>query len=313
MPAFLEIMIDGAEQRIPLGNLETLGRDKSNSIHVQDNLASRSHALIRRIGTEQFYLLDGGSRNGSYINEQRVATPTLLRNDDHIAIGDTIMTFIQEFVENKNVDDDETDLGETISFVRNDIRTVTILVADIRGYTTISEHIEIKVLSKLMSKWFYEVQSIVEKNNGRVDKFIGDCVMALWDQQSAPEDMVRCCLKAAFEIHELTTQLGEAQQSIPEGLQIGAGVNTGIAALGVGHENTAMGDTVNTAFRLEAASKELGKDMIISQSTYNLLPKDFWSGQEQEIFVKGRKKPVRLIGKDFDELKTFLDSSPDGD
>ena len=301
-------MINGVEQRIPLGNMETLGRDKSNSIHVQDNLASRSHALIRRIGSEQFYLLDGGSRNGSYINEQRVTTPTLLRNEDTITIGESVMAFIQEFADEKSVDDDETDLGETISFVRNDIRSVTILVADIRGYTTMSEHIEIKVLSKLMSKWFYEVQNIVEKNGGRVDKFIGDCVMALWDGQGDPGEMVESCMQTAYDVHRLTKKLGESQKSLRGPLQIGAGVNTGIAALGVGHENTAMGDTVNTAFRLETASKQLGKDMVISQSTYNLLSKDFWSGQEQEISVKGRKNPVRVIGKNFDDLKVFLDS-----
>lgn len=310
MPAFLEIEIDGNTKRVPLGSLETIGRDKSNSFHIQDNLASRSHALIRRIGSEQYYLLDGGSRNGSFLNEQRITTPTLLRNDDRILIGETAMRFIQEFDDQleSTIDDDSTDLGETISFVRNDIRSVTILVADIRGYTTISEHIEIKVLSKLMSKWFYEVQNIVERNGGRVDKFIGDCVMALWDRQANPEDMVKSCLLAAQQIHELTTELGQSQKNLPGGLQIGAGINTGIAALGVGHENTAMGDTVNTAFRLESASKQLATDLVISQSTYNLLPKDFWSGQEQEISVKGRKTPVRIVGKSFAELKEFFDS-----
>ena len=308
MSGFLKIKINGEDKRIPLGSLETLGRDKSNSIHVQDNLASRSHAIIRRIGSEQYYLLDGGSRNGSYVNEQRVTTPTLLRNDDKIAIGESVMTFVQEFVEDRIVDGDETDLGETISFVRNDIRSVTILVADIRGYTTISEHIEIKVLSKMMSKWFYEVQNIVEHNGGRVDKFIGDCVMALWDRQGEPGEMVNSCLKTSYEIHELTVRLGASQKDLPEGLRIGAGINTGIAALGVGHENTAMGDTVNTAFRLETASKQIRKDIVISQSSYNLLTKDLWSGCEQEITVKGRKNPVRVIGKDFSELKPYLDS-----
>ncbi|OVE78052.1 hypothetical protein BVX99_00720 [bacterium F16] len=310
MAAFLEIELSGENKRVPLGSLETIGRDKSNSFHIQDNLASRSHALIRRIGSEQYYLLDGGSRNGSFLNDQRVTTPTLLRNDDKIVIGDTTMIFIQEFEEEaeNTIEDDATDLGETISFVRNDIRSVTILVADIRGYTTISEHIEIKVLSKLMSKWFYEVQNIVERNGGRVDKFIGDCVMALWDRQTNPEDMVTSCLRAAQEIHKLTAELGQSQKNLPGGLKIGVGINTGIAALGIGHENTAMGDTVNTAFRLESASKQLATDMVISQSTYNLLPKEFWSGQEQEISVKGRKNPVRVVGKSFGDLEEFLDS-----
>ncbi len=309
MPAYLEIYKDGKPVRIPIGSLETIGRDKSNTIQIQDSLASRSHALIRRVGNEQHYLLDGGSRNGSFVNEQRVTTPTLLRDGDKVSIGESVMNFIQEMPEEREIEDDETDLGETISFVRSDIRSVTILVADIRGYTTISEHIEIKVLTKLMSKWFYEVQNIVERNYGRVDKFSGDCVMALWDRQAEPKDMVMNCLKSAYEIHQLTTQLGNDTLGLPDKLRIGAGINTGIAALGIGHENTAMGDTVNLAFRLETASKQLSTDMVISQSSYNLLPKEFWSGIEQEITVKGRRTPVRVIGKSFNELNEFLTES----
>ena len=276
MPAFLEIIIDDKPTRIPCGSVETIGRDKSNTIQIQDALASRNHAVIRRVGRDQYYLLDAGSRNGSFINNQRIATPTLMRNSDKVSIGETILCFLQDTSEEDTiVDSEETDLGETISFVRSDIRSVTILVADIRDYSGMSERIDIKVLSKLMSKWFYEVQNLIEENFGRVDKFIGDCVMALWDTQNTPEAMVRNCLKAAQEIHTLTYELGESNSAIKEELRIGVGINTGLAALGIGHEATAMGDTVNLAFRLETASKELQKDVVISQSAYNPCPNPF--------------------------------------
>ena len=308
MAASLEMTVGEEVARVPCGNVETLGRDKSNSIVVQDALSSRNHALIRRVGNDQFYLLDAGSRNGTYVNNQRVTTPTLLRNNDKIAIGETIITFLQETAdEATKIDPDQTDLGETISFVRSDIRSVTILVADIRGYTTLSERIEITTLSKLMSKWFYEVQVLIEANGGRVDKFIGDCVMAIWDAQNSPKDMVLKCLRATHALQELTRDLGRTHAQLTEDLRIGVGLNTGIAAIGVGQENTVMGDTVNLAFRLESASKDLKKDVVVSQSAYSLLPPALWEGQEQEILVKGKKHPIQVIGISFPELKKFLD------
>ncbi len=315
MAAFLEILIDGKPTRIPMGSVETIGRDKSNTIQIQDAMASRNHAVIRRVGHDQYYLMDAGSRNGCYINNQRISTPTLMRNGDKVSVGETIVCFIQDTSEEDTiVDPEETDLGETISFVRSDIRSVTILVADIRDYSGLSERTEIKVLSKLMSKWFYEVQNLIEENYGNVDKFIGDCVMALWDTQNSAEMMVRNCLKAAHAIHELTHQLGEENPAINEELKIGVGINTGIAALGIGHEATAMGDTVNLAFRLETATKELKQDVVISQSAYNLLPQSLWEDREQEIMVKGKKNAVSVIGMSFGELKGFLeDTAPEGE
>ena len=310
MPAFLELIINDAPTRQPLGAVETLGRDRSNTIQLHDASVSRNHAVIRRVGNEQYYVLDLGSRNGSFINEQRVMTPTLLRDGDTVLIGESPVKFFQDTSEESTVlETEQSDLGDTISLVRSNIRSVTILVADIRGYTSMSERIEITVLSKLMSKWFYEVQNIIEQNFGRVDKFIGDCVMALWEASENPQDMVLNCLRAAWHIHSLTLELGVASPQINEELKIGAGINTGVAALGIGSDNTAMGDTVNLAFRLEEATKTLGREIVVSQSAHNLLPASFWDGREQEIYVKGKAAPIMVCGLSFAELKSFLESS----
>jgi adenylate cyclase len=291
--------------RLPCGAVETIGRDKSNSIVIQDAVASRNHALIRRVGSGQFYILDVGSRNGTFINEQRVTTPTLLSNGDKIVIGETVITFEQETVkEAPKGAPNEAAGGETISFVRSNLRAVAILVADIRGYTSMSERIEITALSKLMSDWFYEVQTLIEGNNGRVDKFIGDCVMALWDGEVNPTSTILACLRVADGLQELTRSMG--QEQLGEDLRIGVGINMGIAAVGIGQENTAMGNTINIAFRLESASKDLNKDIVISQNAYSFLPSEMWSGREQEIQVKGKKIPIRVAALSFAELKEFL-------
>ena len=114
---------------------------------------------------------------------------------------------------------------------------------------------------------------------------------------------------ADIPTNTLTYELGESNSAIKEELRIGVGINTGLAALGIGHEATAMGDTVNLAFRLETASKELQKDVVISQSAYNLLPQSLWEDREQEITVKGKKNPVSVIGITFDDLSSFLDTT----
>ena len=310
MAAYLELMIDGKQTRIPCGSVETIGRDKSNTIAIKDALSSRNHAVIRRVGNDQYYLLDAGSRNGSYINNQRITAPTMMHDGDKVSIGETVIVFAQEPSEDdgsKTIDGDETDLGETISFVRSDIRSVTILVADIRDYSGLSERIDIKVLSKLMSKWFYEVQNIIQRHGGRVDKFIGDCVMAVWDTHNSADTMIEQCLRAAGRLHRLTRELGERNPDINEEMRIGVGVNTGIAALGIGQENTVMGDTVNLAFRLETATKDLNRDIVLSQSSYNHLPQDVWDGREEEVSVKGKRKPVSVIGLSLEELEQVLD------
>ncbi len=311
MSAFLEITIDGAPQRVICGNLVTMGRDMASTLQVVDPLVSRLHALIRFVGKDSYYLLDAGSRNGSFINHVRVSTPTLLKSGDVITVGETEVTFIQV----KGGDPPEAartamNLGETLSHVRLEIQPVTILVADIRGFTTLSERLPITVLSKMMTGWFSNVQKSIEQNLGRVDKFIGDCVMALWYHGPEVEpSAIRACLTAAGQIQQLTWELKDSYPELPERMELAVGINTGMAAVGVGAENTAMGDAVNVAFRLEAACRTLEAQLLLSQSTYQYLPRAVWEGRETDIQVRGKSRAARVCSLRFDELPMLLDKS----
>ncbi|MCJ8331775.1 MAG: adenylate/guanylate cyclase domain-containing protein [Lentisphaeria bacterium] len=304
MSAFLDILNKQTNMRIPIGTVETIGRDKSNTIQLKDGLVSRNHLIIRRVGTSQYYALDAGSRNGCFLNENRLTAPTLLKNDDKMSLGETVLTFVQE-IEEQDQDMEDSDMGETISFVRSDIRSVTILVADIRGYTAMSERIDITLLSKVMSSWFYEVQNIIEKNNGRVDKFIGDCVMALWDTQENSDSTILNSFKAALEIDELTTNLSKKHDVNPA-MRIGVGINTGIAAIGVGADNTVMGDTVNLAFRMESATKDLKSDIVISETSIKLLKSHPWAKKAASVDLKGKSKPVNVYSLSINDLKSYV-------
>ena len=124
-----------------------------------------------------------------------------------------------------------------------------------------------------MSHWFQEVQNIVERNHGIVDKFIGDCVLAKWEVEPGDTESLLLALNTAHCLNNVTLELGEKFPEIGHPLQIGVGLNYGQAAVGIGADNTIMGDVVNTAFRLENSSKDLDTDIVMNHSLLSLLPK----------------------------------------
>ncbi len=243
---------------------------------------------------EQFYLFDIGSRNGCLVNGLRINAPTLLKSGDIITVGNSSIVFEQFIVPKSSGEYSQTSLAETIVTDSSSIKPIIVLVADIRGYTTLSEKLPIKVLSSMMSKWFDEVQHIVERNKGTVDKFIGDCVMALWTIDDDYKQKISHAIKAAYETFSYTGKLNNTFPELEKKVRLGVGIHTGQAAVGIGLDNTAMGDTVNLAFRLESASKSLKCDMVMSESTYKYLPKKLWQGREREIRVKGKKEKVKV-------------------
>ncbi len=291
------------EERIPCGSVTTIGRDRNSDIVLPELLVSRNHAMLRRLGEADFYLIDSGSSNGSLLNGRQVAVPTLLCNGDRITIGNTEFVFEQE--------SHAVDFTDSLSFQATMIsdapliKEITIFVADIRGFTSLSERLPIRTLTKIMNEWFNEVSDAIYQEHGAVDKFIGDCVFARWESDDTRKN-VTSALRAACLLRDITTGLNGRYSELDETLRLGVGINTGMASLGVGSENTALGDAVNTAFRLESASKELGKDIVLSESSYTLLPEQCWRNREQPVKLKGKRKPVNVIGFGFDEVQRLL-------
>ena len=309
MPAFLRITHKSKkEEELLCVNVMTIGRDRTSTICLQDPMVSRNHGIIRAVGRDQYYLLDTGSRNGIYHNKRRISSPVLLKDNDVVTIGDSIICFSQEDNSLEETLDNNTvsDFAETMHYIKADIRSIVVLVSDIRGFTTMSEKLPIETLTKLMSQWFQEVQDIVERNFGMVDKFIGDCVLAKWEVDSGDTESLFQALKCSIELHELTSHLHEKFPEISQPLKIGVGLNQGEAAVGIGVDNTIMGDVVNTAFRLETASKDLGADVIMNSSFYSLLPNNFPLKDEKTISVKGKETELKVSSLSFEDISEFL-------
>ncbi|MFO0599007.1 MAG: adenylate/guanylate cyclase domain-containing protein [Myxococcaceae bacterium] len=128
---------------------------------------------------------------------------------------------------------------------------ITVLFCDIRGFTTMSSHMPPEEVVRFLNAFFGEAVDAVERNGGVVDKFIGDCVMALWGAIDQREDGARASIAAALEIVERAKKI----KVNGERLEVGVGINTGpavVGAIGAARrlDYTAIGATVNLAARL---------------------------------------------------------------
>jgi adenylate cyclase len=176
--------------------------------------------------------------------------------------------------------------------------TATILFSDIRSFTAISEKMDAKQLVGLLNEYFTEMVDVVMDENGVVDKYIGDAIMAVFGAPVRNPDSAISAVRAAVGMRTALDALNKklvARGSKP--IQTGIGIHTGeVVAGNIGSEKrmeyTVIGDSVNLASRLESATKELGVAVLISQDTYELVKDHFELRPVKEITVKGREQPV---------------------
>ncbi len=169
-------------------------------------------------------------------------------------------------------------------------RLVSVLFADLVGFTSLSEHRDPDAVRELLSRYFDRCRALIERYGGVVEKFIGDAVMAVWGSPIAREDDAERAVRAALALTEAVSVLAE-EVGMPE-LRVRAGVLTGLAAVEVGAEAEGMvlGDTVNTASRLQslAAPGTVLVDDVTRRATEAAIAYDD-AGLHQ---VKGRDQPV---------------------
>jgi adenylate cyclase len=175
---------------------------------------------------------------------------------------------------------------------------VTILFTDIRSFTSISESMDPQQLVGLLNEYFTEMVGIVMQEDGVVDKYIGDAIMAVFGapvpKPGDPVNAVRAAVRMRRALHELNARL--ETRGVPR-LRTGIGIHTGeVVAGNIGSEKrmeyTVIGDAVNLASRLESNTKELGVDVLISEDTYELVKDAIEARPVKRIGVKGRQQPV---------------------
>ena len=171
-------------------------------------------------------------------------------------------------------------------------KEATFLFTDVRGFTNLSEKLEPEQVTEIMNKVLTAQVRCIQAHGGMVDKFIGDAAMAIF---SAPLDLDNHEDRAIACAQDIKTSIQQLQQELSEPIAIGIGVNTGTAVIGNMGSDTrfdysAIGDCVNTAARLESATKEVGVDILIGESTANKSKIEL--KLLKPIKVKGKEKPL---------------------
>ena len=169
-------------------------------------------------------------------------------------------------------------------------RYCTYLFTDVRGFTSLSEKLEPEEVTDIMNKALTIQANAVQRNGGMVDKYIGDAMMAIFN---APMDLMHheeIAVKTGIQIRD---EIKAAEL----GIDIGIGINSGPAVVGnMGSDSrfdySAIGDAVNTAARLESATKDRKVDILVGKSTEDLC--GYHLKKLEPIVVKGKSKPLEI-------------------
>ncbi len=182
-------------------------------------------------------------------------------------------------------------------------KPMTILFADIRGFTRIAERLDAQGLTRFMNRFFTPMSEVILDRQGTIDKYIGDCIMAFWNAPLDDAQHARHACEAALALRERLRRWNDDRAAGDEPdasttVAVGVGINTGTCSVGnFGSDQrfdySVLGDAVNLASRLQELTKFYGVDIIVGESTAEV------SGMAllelDVIVVRGRTQPIRIF------------------
>jgi adenylate cyclase len=190
-------------------------------------------------------------------------------------------------------------------------KDVVVFFSDIRGFTKFSEGHEPEVVVEMLNEYFSIMVGIVTRHHGVVDKFVGDAMMAVWGAPHSSGRDEHSALLACLEMRQALHALNKSREErglVP--IMMGMGLHAGSAISGtIGSaermEYTVIGDTVNMASRIEAATKSFGTDFLISDVLAEKLKDDFIFDLAGTAEVKGKSEPLKFykVNGYYDEQK----------
>ena len=198
--------------------------------------------------------------------------------------------YIDEDLVNRIINTD----GELIQ--KNQRKTITVMFADIRSFTSITEKMEPEDVVTMLNEYFSIMVDIVFANNGMLDKFVGDQIMAVFGHMTGEKEGIKDALETAIAIQQAVVSL--MRKRTKKGLTaftVGIGINTGSAIIGhVGSGNrmdyTVIGDTVNMAAKLEKLARP--GEIIIGEKTFHNRQETIQADKQINLRLKNREEPV---------------------
>ena len=180
-------------------------------------------------------------------------------------------------------------------------RNISILFSDIRNFTRMSENQDAQSVVNLLNSYFSSMGCEIISENGYIDKFIGDAIMAVFgatqNSENSTENAIRAGIKMLASLENFNNTAEKNQRNK---IAIGIGINCGECILGnIGFQNkmdyTVIGDTVNLASRIESLTKLYRHPLIISEDVYETVKDKFLLRRIGNVYVKGKEKPVGLF------------------
>ena len=261
-----------------------LGKDRLFGILYVDNLEKASAFTQEELNVFALVAAQAGAAIDNTAAHEKIARQTLQRS--------ALERFLSPEVAEMVVANPDIRLGGVS-------QEVTVLFADIRDFTPMSENLEPARVVEILNEYFTRVTDVIFDNGGTLDKYIGDAVMAVFGAPITKGKDAANAVNSAIQIQRLLIELNRdaAARKWPE-LRVGIGINTGSAIAGnIGSprrlDYTVVGDAVNTAQRL--MSNAVGGQILISESTASKLSRGFDLERLPEMKVKGRTEMVQVF------------------
>jgi adenylate cyclase len=229
----------------------SIGRSAKNTIVLDSQKISRRHAIINVQNVGEFWLIDLGSCNGTFLNKRRVHQPVRLCDLDQIIVGDYAFKFRQPIEVTGEYQ--STVIARTIREIEN--VPCWLLVADIENFTPLSRSLTSATLATLIGGWVAACKEIIEAHEGMIDKYLGDGFFAYWrEDENATKNVTDALapLKQAQARNEPRFRLA---------LHFGLVAIGGVPSMG---EESLMGKDVNFVFRMEKLAGSLGISLLTS-------------------------------------------------
>ncbi|MFO1482814.1 MAG: adenylate/guanylate cyclase domain-containing protein [Verrucomicrobiaceae bacterium] len=232
----------------------TIGRAPTNSLQLDDNEVSRRHAIIQAQGEREFWLVDLGSANGTYVNGRRISQSVRLHNGDVIRIASQEMEFATEILSALHPAGRQA-MASTMIQIRQ--AQCWLMVADIIGSTKLAQNMAAAEFPRMTGTWFKNCHQIIEECGGHMSKYLGDGFFCFWDDA---ED-------SAIRVRQAVAKLHESQAAANPPFRVA--LHFGAAALGTVptmKELNLHGPEVNFVFRIEKVASALKQNVIFSEA-----------------------------------------------
>jgi adenylate cyclase len=243
-------------ERVPLRGRCFLGRSPSCEVVLPDVKVSRQHALVQGQDETEFWLIDLGSANGTYLNGRRVNQPCRLSNGDRIGVAEFTFVFhgpaAREALAPALRPADGTDA--TVHAVRT--FTCWLLVADMEGSTQLLRKLPAEEAPRVTGRWLAACRRILEGQHGTINKFLGDGFLAYWPAGPECNAWVARALQALKKLQE------EGPTPFRVVAHYGRVSAGGAASLG---EESLSGNEVNFVFRAEKLAASIGELRLLSE------------------------------------------------